>query len=87
MITWDKKKDEWLREKRKISFEVFADLIESGDILDAVINHAYERQTIFIIKYNGYTYAVPSEYDEEDNIILKTVYPSRKYHKQYGLTS
>jgi hypothetical protein len=42
------------------------------------------EQKLFIIPYQGYTYAVRFIIDGEQNIILKTVFPSRKYHKLYG---
>ncbi len=87
MITWDKNKDQWLRKFRKVSFEDIAGIIEAGKYLAAIINPAYEGQLIFIVNYNDYTYAVPYEIDRQDNIVLKTAYPSRKYHKMYGLNS
>ncbi len=87
MITWDKDKDHWLRKVRKVSFGDAAEIIEAGEFLDAVINPAYDGQRIFIIRFNDYTYAVPYEMDGENNIILRTMYPSRKYHKLYGLHS
>lgn len=83
MIIFDKKKDAWLRSERNISFEYFAYVIEREGYLDVIINPAYDGQKIFIIEYNGYTYAVPFEYDRDENIILKTVYPSRRYHNIY----
>jgi len=85
MIVWDKKKDEWLKEKRGISCEDFTDLIEAGNYLDLIINPSYENQYIFIVRYKNYTYAVPFEFDVEYNIVLKTIYPSRKYHEMYKL--
>jgi hypothetical protein len=38
---------------------------------------------IFVLSYRGYTYVVPFVIDDEDNIVLKTVFPSRKFHKIY----
>jgi len=32
----------------------------------------------------NYTHVVPFVIDENSNIILKTIYPSRKFHKIYG---
>lgn len=34
MIIWDKKKDEWLRIHRAISFKVIADIIENAGYSD-----------------------------------------------------
>ena len=83
MITWNEEKDKWLREKRRISFTDVVEIIEQGKYLDILLNPAYNGKNIFIIWYNNYTYAVPFESDMHDNIILKTMYPSRKYHKMY----
>ncbi len=84
---WNEGKNRRLRRTRNISFEDVADVIESGNALDIVINPAYNGQKIFIVKFNDYTSAVPYETDQRDGIILKTTYPSRKYHKMYGLNS
>jgi hypothetical protein len=83
MIVWDKEKDKWLLEKRKISFTDMLEIIEQGKYLDILLNPAYNGQNIFIIWYNNYTYVVPFEYDMHGDIILKTIYPSRKYHRMY----
>ena len=34
--------------------------------------------------YRNYTYVIPFVIDKDKNIVLKTVYPSRKFHKIYG---
>jgi hypothetical protein len=39
---------------------------------------------IFIIRLNDYIYVVPFIIDENESIILKTAYPSRKFNKIYG---
>ena len=39
---------------------------------------------IFIVRFKGYIYVVPFKIDEDDNIVLKTAYPSRKFNKKYG---
>jgi hypothetical protein len=87
MITWNNEKDRWLRKKRGVSFTVAAEIIEMREYLDILLNPAYNGQYIFIIRYNNYTYAVPFEYDDQDNILLKTIYPSRKYNRIYGINS
>ncbi len=43
-----------------------------------------KNQFIFIIRLKGYIYVVPFVIDRFDNIVLKTVYPSRRYNKIYG---
>jgi len=47
-------------------------------------NPSRTDQKIFVIPYKKYTYVVPFIVDDSQNIVLKTVFPSRKYHKIYG---
>jgi hypothetical protein len=39
---------------------------------------------IFVVPHAGYTYVVPFVIDPLERIVLKTIYPSRKYHKKFG---
>ena len=64
--------------------EVFASLILGKKYLAILKNPSRKEQKIFVIPYHDYTYVVPFVIDKEQNIILKTVFPSRKYHKLYG---
>lgn len=83
-IIWDESKNQNLKLSRGISFEIFADIILNNKYLDILENPAREDQMIFITSYKNYTYVVPFVIDEEENIVLKTVFPSRKFHKLYG---
>ncbi len=83
-IIWDEVKNQTLKLERGISFEIFADFILNKKYLDILENQAREEQLIFIVAYKDYTYVVPFIIDSEDNIVLKTVFPSRKFHKIYG---
>jgi hypothetical protein len=83
MIIWDKKKEEWLLRRRNISFECIKNIIEDGGYITIINNPMYQDQKFFILNMNDYTYVVPFEEDAEYNIILKTAYPSRKYHAKY----
>jgi hypothetical protein len=83
MIIWDKRKDAWLRYYRKVSFEFFADIIEKGEYADFHENPSNRDHNIFIIEFNEYTYVIPFDIDGDENIILRTIYPSRKYNKFY----
>ncbi len=83
-IIWDKGKNKTLKLDRNLSFEIFADLILDKKYLDILENPARKDQMIFIIEYKEYTHVVPFIIDDEDNIVLKTVFPSRKFHKIYG---
>jgi uncharacterized DUF497 family protein len=83
-IIWDENKNHKLMTDRGISFEIFADIIISKKYIDILENPSRPNQMIFICTYNKYTYSVPFILDKDQNIVLKTVYPSRKYHKLYG---
>jgi hypothetical protein len=83
-LSWSQEKNEILKAKRGISFEEIALLIESGEILGIEENPARPDQKIYILKIEGYAFIVP--FVEKDNeIFLKTAFPSRKYTKRYGL--
>ena len=41
-------------------------------------------QMVFVLKIKSCTYVVPFVVDKNDNIVLKTVFPSRKFHRIYG---
>lgn len=82
-IAWNKEKNKKLKKNREISFEIAAYLIECEQTLD-IIKHPdenkYPNQKIFIIQYKNYAYLVPFVEDEKQ-IFLKTIIPSRKATK------
>ena len=83
MIIWDDKKDIRLKIERNISFEDISDIILHTQYLDILEHPTKQNQNIFVIELNNYIYAVPFIIDTDSNIILKTVYPSRKLYKKY----
>ncbi|MCL2066552.1 MAG: hypothetical protein FWG99_03705 [Treponema sp.] len=83
-ILWDNEKNRKLIVERGLSLENFASLILEKKYLAVLKNPSRKEQKVFIISWQDYTYAVPFIIDKEQNIILKTVFPSRKYHKLYG---
>jgi uncharacterized DUF497 family protein len=83
-IIWDETKNHKLMTDRGISFEIFADIIINKKYIDILENPSRPNQMIFICNYNNYTYIVPFILDKDQNIVLKTVYPSRKFHRLYG---
>ena len=83
-ILWDSEKNNKLIAQRGLSFDIFASLILEKKYLDILKNPSREEQKIFIVPFQKYTYVVPFLIDDEQNIILKTIFPSRKYHKIYG---
>ena len=83
-LNWNPQKNEILKKERGISFEEIAYLIESGQIIGIEENPSRPNQKIYILKIENYAFIVP--YVENDNeIFLKTAFPSRKYTKRYGL--
>ena len=83
-ILWDKEKNNKLIAERGLSLEIFASLILNKKYHAILKNPSRAEQKIFVIPFLNYTYVVPFVIDDERNIILKTVFPSRKYHKIYG---
>jgi predicted DNA binding CopG/RHH family protein/uncharacterized DUF497 family protein len=83
-ILWDDEKGAKLIAERGISFSEFAKLILDKEYQAILKNPARAEQKIFVIPYRNYTYVVPFIIDDEQNIVLKTIFPSRKYHKLYG---
>ena len=84
-FTWDQKKNEQLKKERGISFEEIVYHIEKGDVAD-LLEHPnqkrYPGQRIFVVIVNQYLYLVPFEESEEE-IVLKTIIPSRKATRHY----
>lgn len=84
-INWNPDKNRKLIEERGISFEEIIFSLQSGCLLDDVVNpnkEKYSHQRVFIVAIDDYAYLVP--YVESDaEIFLKTVVPSRKATKQY----
>jgi uncharacterized DUF497 family protein len=82
---WDDEKNSILKKQRGISFEEIVVAILDNQILD-VLEHPnrqqYPNQKLYVIEYQGYAYAVPYV-EQEGEIFLKTIYPSRKYTKKY----
>ena len=83
-LNWDSEKNEILKHMRGISFEEIAYLIESGQILGIEENPIRSNQKIYILEIENYAVVVPFV-ENDDEIFLKTAFPSRKYAKRYGL--
>ncbi|MCK5287907.1 MAG: toxin [Candidatus Omnitrophica bacterium] len=83
MVVWDDKKDLKLKIERDISFEDISDIVLHNQYLDILEHPIKKNQNIFVIELNNYIYAVPFVIDTGSNIILKTIYPSRKLYKKY----
>ena len=84
MIYWDSEKNKKLIAERNISFDEVSEIILKGEYLDVLEHPKKIDQFIFIVCIRNYIYAVPFIIVENENIILKTAYPSRKFNKIYG---
>lgn len=84
-LRWSVEKDTELSAQRDIDFETVAKLIRGGEVLAVVKHHnpeKYPNQRIFILKINEYVYLVPFVENDQE-IFLKTIIPSRKMTKKY----
>lgn len=83
MIIYDDKKVQALKSERNIDIDEIVELIIDKKYLDILEHPKRGNQQIFILSYKNYTHAVPFIVDKNDNIIIKTVFPSRNFHKIY----
>lgn len=82
---FNSEKNRTLIENRGICFEHIISLINEGYVLDVIIHpnqEKYPGQKIYIIDIDGYYYLVPYLQNDKE-IFLKTIIPSRKATKQY----
>ena len=82
---WNGEKNEQLKLQRGIGFEQIVMHIEKGDVLE-IVNHPnndkYPHQQIIIVNISEYAYLVPF-IQEENEMFLKTIVPSRKATNHY----
>ncbi|MCF8128170.1 MAG: toxin [Deltaproteobacteria bacterium] len=83
-IIWDKEKNSWLQVNRRISFEEISGKLLNGNYIDILENPTRGNQMYFIMKIYDYTWVVPFLIDEKERIVLKTAFPSQKFHNRYG---
>lgn len=81
-IHWNKTKNIKLIKEREVSFEMCLIKIEQKEVLDILDNRNYPHQKIFVMEIEGYVYLVPFV-ENNDEIFLKTIIPSRKFTKKY----
>lgn len=75
-FTWDNPKNKKLKTERGISFEAVVFHLEHPN------QERYPGQRVIVVQIEGYAYLVPCG-EEEDNIVLKTLIPSRKATRKY----
>ena len=84
-ISWNTEKNAKLRRERGVGFEDVLFQLNEGKILDIVDNpnnKRYPDQKVIVIEIKEYIYYVPFVEDEAE-MFLKTIIPSRKLKKQY----
>ena len=82
---WNSQKNELLKRERNISFEEIILNIQLGnelDIYDHPNQKRYPKQKISVVAVEEYVYLVPYVENNEE-IFLKTIIPSRKATRQY----
>ncbi|MBS9782440.1 MAG: toxin [Arcobacter sp.] len=84
IFNWNKDKNQILKEQRNISFEEIVSEISNGKIIDIIENPSanFNNQKCFVIEISAYIWLVPYVQNEEE-IFLKTAFPSRKHQKIY----
>jgi len=83
MIIYDKNKAIKLRFERNIEIEDIIDIIVNKKYLDILEHPKIKGQQVFVLEYRGYIHVVPFIIDKNNNIIIKTVFPSRSFHSIY----
>lgn len=83
-IIWDNDKNDWLKINRNVSIEEISERILNHEHEEIVENPTRSDQQYFVMEINNYIWLIPFLIDENDNIVLKTAFPSRKYHKKHG---
>ena len=86
-IRWDPEKAKRLRDDKTrggLSFEECVIAIEGNGVLDIVENPStnHPSQHVYVLNLEGYAYGVPFV-ESEDEIFLKTMFPSRVYTTIY----
>lgn len=83
-LNWDSEKNKIIKRERGISFEEIAWLIAGDQIIGIEENPGHPNQKMYVLEIDNYAVIVPYVENDEE-IFLKTAFPSRKYTKKYGL--
>lgn len=88
VFRWDNEKNEILKKNRGVCFEQVVLIMERGEVLDTIEHPNHERypgQKIAVVMIDTYLYLVPYV-EENEEIFLKTIIPSRKATNKYVRT-
>ena len=83
-LVWDEDKSNKLKAERGISLEEVAEMILNKEYVDILKHPKRPGQWLFLVPIGGYIHVVPFVIDADGNVVLKTVYPSRKFHRSSG---
>lgn len=85
---WSTTKNDQLIEQRGISFQNVIDAMEEGGLID-VTDHPnqdrYPGQSIYVVEVSEYLYLVPFVTEADGTRFLKTIIPSRRAMRYYGV--
>jgi uncharacterized DUF497 family protein len=85
VIRWNHAKNAQLSRERGVSFEMILVSLAEGGLLDNLVHpnsERYKNERIMVVKIVNYVFLVPCRENEEE-LFLKTIIPSRKATKQY----
>lgn len=85
-ICWNEEKNEWLKNNRNLSFEMVQDILyheQKAIELPHPNRERYPNQKILLLKIDDYVHMVPC-IEEDEILFLKTIIPSRKFHKFFS---
>ncbi len=80
-LNWNSEKNDILKQERGISFEEIAYLIESERVIGIEENPGYPNQKMYVLEIDSFAVIV-AYVENEDEIFLKTAFPSRTYTKE-----
>ena len=83
-IVWDKEKNKLLKKTRGVCFEDVEKILFAQQEIDFIENLTHKGQAYYVVELNNYIHLVPALINESGQIVLKTIFPSRKYNKIYG---
>ena len=81
---WDEDKNQRLLAERGVRFEEVVACILENKIIATIKNPNRSGQFYLIIKLNDYIHLVPFIINDNEEMVLKTIFPSRRFHKKYG---
>ena len=81
-IVWDDSKYKKLKNDRNLDLYDIKILIESNQYFDILENPSRKDQFIIPLLYRNYVHITVIKI-RDDEIVIKTCYPSRKAHKKY----